>query len=288
MISAKTVSALVLAAGIGSGIVGCGGSESASSSETAAASSSGANTATSPAPNVYDIALAWRETSAERDMLYRQGFNVARDRLDAALQAQKPGDKPLAVVTDIDDTVLDSNTYWTELIAAGKQSFDDAIWDKWVENNGPTATPGSVDFLGYAKSKGVEVFYVSSRDQGEDTQKFAVANLATVGLPFADDTHVTMLRDSSDKEPAQKAIEEKFTVPVLLGDNLNDFKRVYYVKSVGERKGLAEQDAAEFGRRFVLFPNPTDGHWMRAVFGDSEPADTPEYRTKLRDAATGK
>jgi predicted secreted acid phosphatase len=74
----------------------------------------------------------------------------------------------------------------------------------------------------------------------------------------------------------------------MLGDNLNDFKRVYYVKSVDERRDLANRDAAEFGRRFVLFPNPTDGHWMRAIFGESEPTDTPDYRTKLRDAAEGK
>lgn len=287
MTSMKAVSALVLAGGIGVGVVGCG-SNSGSSSETSAAATSSADAAPGLQPNVYDMAVAWRETSAERDMLYRQGFNIARDRLDAALQAQKPSDKPLAVVTDIDDTVLDSNTYWSELIAAGGQSFDDALWDKWVENNGPTATPGAVDFLTYAQSKGVQVFYVSSRDQGEDTQKFAVANLSTVGLPFADDEHVTVLRESSDKEPAQKAVEEKFTVPVLLGDNLNDFKRVYYVKSVPERRELAEKDAAEFGRRFVVFPNPTDGHWMRAIFGDSEPADTPEYRTQLRDATSGK
>lgn len=221
-------------------------------------------------------------------MLYRQGFNVARDRLDAALASRRPDGKPLAVVSDIDDTVLDSNSYWAELVGAGKQSFDDEIWDEWVERNGPTATPGSVDFLNYAQSRGVQVFYVSSRDQGDDTQKFAVSNLAAVGLPFADDEHVTALRESSDKEPAQKSIEERFDVPVMLGDNLNDFKRIYYVKSVDERRDLANQDAAEFGRRFVLFPNPTDGHWLRAIFGDSEPPDTPEYRTGLRSAAEGK
>jgi 5'-nucleotidase (lipoprotein e(P4) family) len=281
----KVAAAAVLAGGIAAGIVGCG-AQHATNAESA--TSSAAASASSPQPNVYDIAVAWRETSAERDMLYRQGFNVARDRLDSALAAQKPGDKPLAVVTDMDDTVLDSNSYWTQLIAAGGQSFDDALWDKWVEGDGPTATPGAVDFLTYAQSKGVQVFYVSSRDQGDDTQKFAVSNLQAAGLPFADDAHVTMLRDSSDKEPAQKSVEDKFAVPVMLGDNLNDFKRAYYVKSVGERKELAEKDAAEFGRRFILFPNPTDGHWMRAVFGDSEPADTPEYRTQLRDAAQGK
>jgi 5'-nucleotidase (lipoprotein e(P4) family) len=284
--SGKSTWAFILAVGIGVGLVGCDSTPSAGP-ETPTTQPAGPQPAGAQ-PNVYDIAAAWRETSAEREMLYRQGFNVARDRLDLALQAHEPGDKPLAVVTDIDDTVLDSNTYWQQLIAAGSQSFDDALWDKWVENNGPTATPGAVDFLTYAQSRGVQVFYVSSRDQGDDTQKFAVSNIATAGLPFADDAHVTVLRDSSDKEPPQQKVAEQFDVPVMLGDNLNDFKRAYYVKSVDERRELANRDAAEFGRRFVLFPNPTDGHWMRAIFGESESADTPEYRTQLRDAAEGK
>jgi 5'-nucleotidase (lipoprotein e(P4) family) len=279
----RVAATVVLAGSVGMSVLGCG-----AQSGTKPESTTSSAAAPGPQSNVYDIAVAWRETAAERDMLYRQGFNVARDRLDAALATHKSGDKPLAVVTDMDDTVLDSNTYWTRLIAAGGQSFDDALWDKWVENNGPTATPGAVDFLDYAKSKGAEVFYVSSRDQGDDTQKFAVSNLAAAGLPFADNAHVTVLRDSSDKEPAQKVVEDKFSVPVMLGDNLNDFKRVYYVKAVGERRDLAEKDAADFGRRFILFPNPTDGHWMRAIFGESEPADTPEYRARLRDAAEGK
>lgn len=235
--------------------------------------------------NLYTVATAWRVTAAERDMLYRQGFNTAKDRLDAALA--QPHERPLAIVSDIDDTVLSSDSYWEQLIAAGKQSFDDPMWDEWVEANGPTATPGSVEFLEYAQSQGVEVFYVSQRDQGERTQELGIANLEHAGLPFADDAHVTIQRDSSDKEGAQAEIAERYEVVLYLGDNLNDFARKYYVESVEERRGLAEEDAEEFGRKFILFPNPTDGHWIKAIFGDSEPADSSEYREGFREAAEG-
>lgn len=235
--------------------------------------------------NLYTVATAWRVTAAERDMLYRQGFNVAQDRLDAALEQQH--DKPLAIISDIDDTVLSSDSYWEQLISEGKQAFDDPMWDAWVEANGPTATAGSVEFLQYAESKGVEVFYVSQRDQGERTQEFGIANLRNVGLPFADDEHVTIQRDSSDKEAAQAEIAEQYEVVLYLGDNLNDFKRKYYVEDVEQRRDLAEEDADEFGRKLILFPNPTDGHWIRAIFGDSEPEDSPEYREGFRRAAQG-
>jgi len=37
-----------------------------------------------------------------------------------------------------------------------------------------------------------------------------------------------------------------------------------------------------------VFPNPTDGHWIRAIFGESEPAPTDMNRRILRDAALGR
>ncbi len=247
-----------------------------------------ATAATGPVQNILSAATAWRVTAAERDMLYAQGFNIARDRLNEALREKGRSGKPLAVISDIDDTVLSSDNYWTMLISAGKQAFDDTLWDEWVRSNGPTATPGAVAFSRYAKRKGVPIFYVSSRDQGPDTQSIGVANLAHVGLEYADDEHVTMLTESSDKEPTQQAIAAEYDVVVYLGDNLNDFRRRYYVDSVDERRELAAEDAARYGRKYVVFPNNTDGHWMKAIFGESEPADTPKYRARMLKAAKGR
>ena len=266
-------------------------------SSLALATQASARAATDPdaeaVQNLYSAAVAWRVTAAEGDMLYVQAFNIARDRLDARLRERerehdhRHHGKRLAFICDIDDTVLSSNAYWSALLAAGKQAFDDDLWDQWVRDNGPTATPGAVEFTHYAKKRGVEIFYVSSRDQGPDTQSIGVANLRHVGLAYADDAHVTMLRDSSNKEPTQQAIAEKYDVISYLGDNLNDFRRRYYVTSVDQRRALATEDAAHFGRDFIVFPNDTDGHWLRAIFGVSEPADTPEYRARMLLAAEG-
>jgi 5'-nucleotidase (lipoprotein e(P4) family) len=240
---------------------------------------------TSPPSNLLTSAVAWKQTAAEFEALYYQGFNVARSQLDRALQAHKKGDRPLAIISDVDDTVLSSNSYWGYMVNADKEFFDDNAWDKWVAENGPVATPGAVDFLNYAKSKGVEVFYVTSRDQGEKTFEYALANLRKNNLPFADEKHLTVYRDSSNKEPRQTEIAQAFNVVVMLGDNLNDFKRKYYVADVQQRKHLMAEDQQQFGRKFILFPNPTDGHWLKAVFGDSEPPATPENRAKFKAAA---
>jgi predicted secreted acid phosphatase len=102
-------------------------------------------------------------------------------------------------------------------------------------------------------------------------------------LPDAD--HLYVFRETSDKTPARDEIMAKHDVVVTLGDNLNDYKRDYYVKNIDKRMQLMERDRDEFGREFILLPNLTDGHWVRAIFGDSEPSLNHENRRLLFEAA---
>ncbi len=238
--------------------------------------------------NLMTMAVAYKETAAEYRALYYQGFNVAKMHVDAALAAQQPGDKPLCIVTDVDDTIVLHPDYWATLIANGHDAFNDPIWDKHVANDQLTAAPGAVDFLNYCQSKGVEVFYVTSRDQGEGTYDIALKNLKDLGFPYADTEHLTVLIDTSNKEVPQKKIAEDHNIVVFLGDSLNDFQRRYYVKDVAERNALMDEDKDLFGTKFIIMPNPTDGHWIRAIFGESEPAATKANREKWKAAASGK
>ena len=244
---------------------------------------------TTPAPkdgNMLVYAAAWKQTAAEYRALYHQGYNIARMRLDEALKTHKKGDKPLAVITDIDDTILNAANYWGWLVNNNKDFFEDPAWDKWVAENKFTAMPGALEFFKYADSKGVQIFYVSNRDQGPKTFDYAIGNLKALGFPQVDKDHVTIQIDTSNKEGPQNKIAEKYNVVVMLGDNLNDFKRKYYVKDVDERAKLMEEDKDQFGRKFIVFPNPSDGHWIRAIFGDSEPPATAENRATFKRAAS--
>ena len=47
-----------------------------------------------------------------------------------------------------------------------------------------------------------------------------------------------------------------------------------------------EADKELYGTRYILFPNPTDGHWLRAIFGDSEPQPNDSNRARFKEAAT--
>jgi len=96
-----------------------------------------------------------------------------------------------------------------------------------------------------------------------------------------------VLRESSNKEIRQNEIMQSHNVVVMLGDNLNDFRRKYYVRGdIDGRIAAMEEDKHLFGMQYVMFPNPTDGHWLAAIFGDSEPPASAENRDILRDAAT--
>lgn len=229
-------------------------------------------------------AVAWQQTAAEYQALYYQGFNLARSQVERALEESR--ERPLAIITDLDATVLDAADYWGFLVEQDADFFDDASWDRWIAENRVTATPGALEFLQFCADNGVEVFYVSNRDQGTGTDAYALAQLKQLGFPYADAEHVTILRETSNKQIVQEQIMAEYEVVALLGDNLNDFSRRYYVTDVEQRETLMAQDRQSFGARYILFPNPTDGHWIRAIYGESEPPASAENREILKRAAT--
>jgi 5'-nucleotidase (lipoprotein e(P4) family) len=244
-----------------------------------------------PAPtptgsNALAMAVAWKETSAEYEALYLQGFNIAKMRVEQALSRRRSApsaapQRPLAVISDLDDTVLDTRDYWREALASNEEFFSDVRWDAWVAKNNVKASPGALDFLTFCHEGGVEVFYITSRDQGTRTMELALGNIRAAGLPFADAEHLSVLTASSDKGPRQREIAQTHDIVVYLGDNLNDFSRSYYLTDIAARRNQLAVDRDAFGSRFILFPNPTDGHWVRAIFGDSEPPPTPENLERL-------
>ena len=140
--------------------------------------------------------------------------------------------------------------------------------------------------MNYCKKNGVEVFYITSRNQGEKTYEYAMQHLIINGFPFADDEHLTVLRESSNKLKKQKIIAKDFEIVLLMGDSLNDFDRVYYIPNIEKRMKAMRSTKRKYGREFILLPNPTDGHWIKAIFGESEPKATNKNRGILKKAAS--
>jgi 5'-nucleotidase (lipoprotein e(P4) family) len=93
----------------------------------------------------------YQQRAAEYKALCFQAYNLARLRLDEALKHK--GKKPLAVVTDIDETLLD-NSPDDAVRAINNQEFDLKAWKQWTAKGIADTVPGAPSFFKYAASKG--------------------------------------------------------------------------------------------------------------------------------------
>ena len=204
-------------------------------------------------------ATAWFR-GGESAALYLQGFAVARERLDAAL-AQPAPPKPLALITDIDETVLDNSPYQVGLIQ-NRETYSLKTWKQWTARASAEALPGASNFLNYASSRGVKVFYVTNRDQ--DEADATLRNLKRAGFPDADAAHLLCKRTSKNKDDRRADIGKTNTVCLLLGDNLSDFSSAFDLTILEERGAAVTNHAARFGSNWIVFPNPMYGDWEKA------------------------
>ena len=208
------------------------------------------------------MATLWMQSSAEFRALCYQGFNLAKMNLDAFLKSYS-GSKPVAVIVDADETVIDNSAYEAFLIGQDF-GYSSKTWTPWMAAGQAKAIPGAKDFLTYAAGQGAEIFYVTNRKMVgyEGTEK----NLKALGFPNVDKKHMLLRTDSSDKQSRRDIVTQDYEVAMLLGDNLNDFLSVFRKKSVEERFAETDKLAEEWGRKFIVFPNPTYGEWEGAVY----------------------
>lgn len=201
------------------------------------------------------MSVLWQQNAAEYRALSYQAFNIASLRIQAL---EAIGEKPLAVITDIDETVLDNSPYSGMQIHEDK-AFDKQDWIAWGKLEQAEAVPGAVDFFNLADSLGIEVFYISNRYevQLEET----IANLAQLDLPNADAEHVFLKTDTSEKQARRDRVLENHEVVMYLGDNLTDFTAVFDNQRTPKRNALVDDMQASFGDKFIVLPNPMYGDW---------------------------
>jgi 5'-nucleotidase (lipoprotein e(P4) family) len=222
------------------------------------------------------MAVLYHQTAAEYRALCYQAFNLATLQLDKSMRIMGLM-KQQAVIVDIDETVLDNSSYEAKCIL-DNISYPQ-YWDEWMNKSNAQPVPGSQDFLKYAESQKVEIFYVTNRR--EKYRKQTLENLQKLGFPFADDDHLLMRTDESSKEPRRERISDNHAVILLIGDNLNDFAEAFEAKSVSDRMNLTDQMKTEFGNRFIVLPNPMYGDWESAMY-DYNNSLTPVEKSKAR------
>ncbi|PWK75290.1 5'-nucleotidase (lipoprotein e(P4) family) [Mucilaginibacter oryzae] len=207
-------------------------------------------------------ASLWQQRAAEYKALCFQAYNIAKLRVDEGIK--KTGDKPWAIVTDIDETVLDNSPYDAHR-ALRNLDYSDATWKQWTDKAIADTVPGAPAFLKYAASKGVTIFYITNRNENERTS--TLKNLQLYNLPNADDAHLQLKTTVSSKEARRINVLKTHNILLLCGDNLPDFDLLYdNHPSEESRIATTQKLMKDFGDRYIVLPNPSYGDFEGALF----------------------
>ncbi len=234
-----------------------------------------ASSAQQPSPATADLeyqvaAILYQQKAAEYRALSYQAFNLARWQIDADFDKKNvkklpkaERKRPRAIIVDIDETVLDNSPAQAYAVK-NHLPFNLQDWYKWGDMRKAKALPGSVEFLNYAVSKGVKIFYISNRDEVQ--KQATIDNLKNVGFADISAENVMLRTSGSGKEPRRKMASDKYRIVLLMGDNLDDFSDVFERKSVSDRFSETDKVKELWGKRFIVLPNAMYGTWESAIY----------------------
>ena len=223
------------------------------------------------------LAVLFKRTSAEYKANTFQIYTSAKNNIDKALadkswtalknQLKNYQNLPPAIILDIDETVLDNSEHQVRSIKNGTNY--PIGWKEWVSEESAGALPGVKEFLSYANTKGIKIFYVTNRTH--DLEEYTRNNIKSLGLPFDNDMDVLLMKNEkgwgSDKTSRRDLIRKDFRVIQIFGDQLDDFiPLTESAKSMNERKILIDKYADMWGEKWYMLINPMYGEWEEALY----------------------
>ena len=190
--------------------------------------------------------------------------------------------KPLAVVFDVDETVILNLGYEYWAATSGK-SFSEATWEQWEKSGASYVrpVPGAVTGIRRLREAGITPVFNTNR---EFSPEGAAKAIAAAGLGEAIHRDTLFLRgddgkDSGDKDGRRAMIAERYCVVALAGDNLGDFADVFNDRSTltpPQRRELAARgDLAQlWGNGWFVLPNPVYGPSLNGTMEQVFPEGT--------------
>ncbi|MEE4259355.1 MAG: 5'-nucleotidase, lipoprotein e(P4) family [Bacteroidales bacterium] len=217
------------------------------------------------------MATLYNYYAAEYQALAHQAFNIGKERL-AHIRRERPEEGNLAVVVDIDETILNNSPYEAKSMLDGT-SYESESWYEWCNMAVAEPVPGALEFLKFADSLGFNVFYISNRKEkfvGNGTRE----NIRNMGFPQTTDDHFLLRTDERNKERRRKSVSENYEIVLLAGDNLGDFYEDTDVFT--EREAVMKSNRDNFGTKFIVLPNAIYGDWLTAIGipGESKTIDS--------------
>lgn len=255
--------------------------------------------ATEPAEPRVPATMQWLYGSGEGGAASIQAYHAFRDYVVAAAQSRPArsvvlaegstldsprfascGDRPLAVVLDVDETAIQNLGYEYDE-ALHRRTFDAERWNRWEQTGAEAVAPmpGAVTALNDVREAGVKVIFNSNRRAANATHTEIALNNAGLGPARHRDTLFLQgdFAPGSGKDPRRAAIAERYCVIAMAGDQLGDFSDLFNARTVGvpERRRAATSGpfAALWGYGWFLLSNPVYGPGLRGTFNDVFPAD---------------
>ena len=237
------------------------------------------------------LGVLFVQTSPEFAANNIQTYKIATSKIDIALndknwtaaleQGTNFSDKPPAIIVDVDETVLDNSAHQARAILGGF-SYPTG-WLEWGNEVSAPAVAGVKDFLNYADSKGVTIFYVTNRVS--ELRKATIENIIKLGLPFDERANPLMMKGEngwgSEKTSRRTLIAEKYRVILMAGDQITDFISLEESSvSMDARLQLSSKYEEMWGEKWFMITNPMYGKWEGAIYNNIFP-NTKE-RKKLR------
>lgn len=202
----------------------------------------------------------YQQRAAEYRALCYQSYNAARSAITSYTQVST---KPLAIVTDIDETLLDNSPYAIHQANSGKE-YDLASWHEWTSKAAADTLPGAGSFLNFCMMRNVHVFYITNRDETE--RNATIRNMRAFMFPYADDLHLLLRQSTSSKETRRQDVLKNYEVILYMGDNLADHSALFDKKNEADRRTNTDALASDFGKKYIVFPNPNYGDWEGALY----------------------
>lgn len=243
--------------------------------------------------------MQWLYGSGESGASSIQAYHAFRDHVVAAVRARPResvvlaadatlddprmvpcGDKPLAVVLDVDETALQNLGYQYDEASTGR-SYDQERWNRWERTGAGAvlAMPGAVAALNTIRAEGVTVIFNSNRQAASAPQTEAALDGANLGPAVHGETLWLQgdVAPGSAKDPRRAVISSRYCVIALAGDQLGDFSDLFNARtlSVPDRRRYATSPpfSALWGRGWFMLSNPVYGPSLRGTYDDVFPAD---------------
>jgi 5'-nucleotidase (lipoprotein e(P4) family) len=221
-------------------------------------------------------AILWQTTSVEYRVLAQSMYGAAKSHLERALadrqwtalpaQGGNFQHLPPAVIMDIDETVIDTSGFQSLLVKAGGR-FSRTRWRDWSSQNEPGAVPGATEFISFAQSRGVTVFFVTNRDYA--TESLTRKHLASAGIKLPDNIDTVLSQSEhpdwgTDKGSRRDFIAKSYRVLMLFGDDLADFISEYRAPAQVRMSEAMKHN--EWGTKWFMLPNPMYGSWESSLY----------------------